>query len=68
MLARVESRFSTLVVHQIAARIMWAVELHRRNRTTLTASLQVDFLGLYCARFTDLAQVMVVLRKGSVRT
>ena len=68
VLARVESRFSTLVVHQIVDCGMRSAEFHRRNRATLTTGLPADLLRLHCARFTDPAQVMAVLRKGSVRT
>ena len=68
MLARVESRFSTLVVHQIADRRMRWAEFHKWNDATLTTGLQSDWLGLDDAVFTDTARVMVVLRKGSVRT
>jgi hypothetical protein len=68
VLARVESRFSTLVVHQIADRRTRWVEFHRRNDATLTTGFQPAGLGLDCALSPDAAQGELVLRKGSVRT
>ena len=68
MLARVESRFSTLVIHQIADRRTRWVKFHRRNDATLATGLRSAGLGLDYALFSGRAQVAVVLRKGSVRT